>query len=77
MPGLQAFDPLAQFGNRALLPGDDLLLFRDNRQQGFPARLNQYQSGMCISGVLKTTERTPRRLISPLDPNWVATDSAV
>ena len=29
------------------------------------ADLNQYQGGMCISGVLKTTERTPRRLISP------------
>ena len=32
-PGHQAFDPLAQFGNRALLPGDDPLLFRDDRQQ--------------------------------------------
>ena len=31
--------------------------------EGF--NLNQYQGGMCISGVLKTTERTPRRLISP------------
>ena len=39
--------------------------------------LNQYQGGMCISGVLKTTERTPRHLISPLGPKWVATDSAV
>ena len=28
--------------------------------------LNQYQGGMCISGVLPTTERTPRQLISPL-----------
>ena len=36
-PGFQAFDPLAQFG-------DDPLLFRDNRQQGFPARLVQVQS---------------------------------
>ena len=50
-PGLQALNPLAQFGNRALLPGDDPLLFRDNRQQslprtgygGFPARLLQVQ----------------------------------
>ena len=25
--------------------------------------LNQYQGGMCISGVLKTTARTPRHLI--------------
>ena len=39
--------------------------------------LNQYQGGMCISGVLKTTERTPQRLISPLSSNWVATGSAV
>ena len=43
-----------------------------------PARivreLNQYQGGMCVSGVLKTTERTPRRLISPLGPKRVATD---
>ena len=40
-------------------------------------KLNQYQGGMCVSGVLKTTERTPRRLISPLGPKRVATDSAV
>ena len=39
--------------------------------------LNQYQGGMCIPGVLKTTKRTPRRLISPLGPKWVATDSSV
>ena len=39
--------------------------------------LNQYQGGMCISGVLTMTERTPRHLISPLGPNWVGTDSAV
>ncbi len=39
--------------------------------------LNQYQGGMCISGRLTTTERTPRHLISPLGPNWVGTDSAV
>ena len=39
--------------------------------------LNEYQSGMCISGVLPTTERTPQLLISPLGPNWVATDSGV
>ena len=31
--------------------------------------LNQYQGGMCISGSLTMTERTPRRLISPLGPN--------
>ena len=30
--------------------------------------LNQYQGGMCISGVLKTTERTPQHLISSLRP---------
>ena len=24
---------------------------------------------------LKTTERTPRHLISPVEPKWVATDS--
>ena len=39
--------------------------------------LNQYQGGICISGVLKTTERTPRHLMSPSGPKWVATDSAV
>ena len=30
--------------------------------------LNQYQGGMCISGRLTMTERTPRHLISPLAP---------
>ena len=37
--------------------------------------LNQYQGGMRISGVMTTTERTPRHLISPLGPNcgWVPT----
>ena len=39
--------------------------------------LNQYQGGMCISGSLTMTERTPRHRISPLGPNWVGTDSAV
>ena len=39
------------------------------------ATLNQYQGGMCISGVLKTTERTPPHLISPLGPKWVATEA--
>ena len=39
--------------------------------------LNQYWGGMCISGVLKTTERTPQHLIPPIGSNWVATDSAV
>ena len=29
--------------------------------------LNRYQGGMCISGVLKTTERTTLNLTSPLD----------
>ena len=28
-------------------------------------------------GISKTTERTPRLLISSLGPNWAATDSAV
>ena len=40
-------------------------------------RLNQYQGGMCISGVLKTTERTLQHFISPSGPNWVTTESAV
>ena len=40
-------------------------------------RLNQYQGGMCISGVMKMTERTPRNLASPSGPNWVAAGSAV
>ena len=39
--------------------------------------INQYQGGMCISGSLTMTERTPRHLISPLGPSWVGTDSAV
>ena len=39
--------------------------------------LNQYQGGMYISGVLTTTERTPRQLIALLGPTWVGTDSAV
>ena len=39
--------------------------------------LNQYQGGMCISGVLKTAERTPQHLISPLRSDWVVTDSGV
>ena len=39
--------------------------------------LNRSQGGMCISGVLKTTERTPRHLMSPLGPKWVAIESAV
>ena len=39
--------------------------------------LNLYQGGMCNSEVLKTTNRTPHHLISPIGPNWVATDSAV
>ena len=39
--------------------------------------LNQYQGGMCISGRLTMTERTPLLLISPSGPNWVGTDSAV
>ena len=39
--------------------------------------LNQYQGGMCISRVLKTTDRTPQHRIPPMGPNWVATDSAV
>ena len=42
-----------------------------------PSDLNQYQSGMCISGRLTMTARTPRHLISPLGPNWVGTGSAV
>ena len=28
-------------------------------------------------GILQTTNRTPRRLISPLGANWVATDRTV
>ena len=39
--------------------------------------LNQYQGGMCISGRLTMTERTPRHLTSPLGPKWVSIDSAV
>ena len=39
--------------------------------------LYQCQDGMCISGNLTMTERTPRHLISSSGPNWVGTDSAV
>ena len=42
-----------------------------------PHLLNQYQGGICISGVLKTTERTLQHLILLLGPNWVPTDNAV
>ena len=45
--------------------------------EGCGQGLNQYQGGMCISGVLKTTERIPQHLISPVGPNWVVTDIAV
>ena len=44
---------------------------------GLVDELNQYQGGMCISGVLKTTERTLQHFISPSGPNWVTTESAV
>ena len=37
--------------------------------------LNQYQGGMCIPGVLKTTERTQQDLASLLGLKWAATDS--
>ena len=48
-------------------------------EEGDLVNLNQYQGGMCISGLLKTTERTPRHLIPPLGfrPQLVTTDSAV
>ena len=39
--------------------------------------LNQYQGGMCISGVLKTTERTQQDLASPWGLKWAATDIEV
>ena len=39
--------------------------------------LNQYHGGMCISGVLKTTERTPLDLVSPWGLKWTATDIEV
>ena len=39
--------------------------------------LNQYQSGMCISRVLKTTEMTTRLLASPLGPKRGAIGSPV
>ena len=42
-----------------------------------PDALNQYQGGMCISGAQTRTERTPRRLISPLGPDLGGADSAV
>ena len=42
-PGFQALYPLPHLGNGVLLFRDDSPLFRDNRQQGFPARLLQVQ----------------------------------
>ena len=51
-----------------------ILSYAEGRKKGY---LNQYQGGICISGRLTMTERTPRDLISPLGPNWVGTDSAV
>ena len=44
--------------------------------QGF-RKVNQSQGGMCISGVLKTTEMTPRPLASPLGPKRVGTERPV
>ena len=41
-----------------------------------PIPLNLYQGGMCNSVVLKTAEGTPHHLISPMGPNWVATENA-
>ena len=43
----------------------------------FRRQLNQYQSEMCISGVLESTDKDPRLLKSPLGPNRMATDCPV
>ena len=49
---------------------DHYIITLSFRPQGqFSGTLNQYQGGMCIAGVLTTTERTPRHFILPLGPN--------
>ena len=72
-PGLQAFDPLAQFGNRALLPGDDPLLFRDNRQQGFPDRQVQSWFHCSLMPQLRPGRQcfSARQRASPNSPHQV------
>ena len=80
-PGLQALDPLAQFGNRALLPGDDPLLFRDDRQQslprtrygGFPARQVQSCFHRSFMPQLRPGRQhfSARRRASPNSPHQV------
>ena len=42
---------------------------RREEETGPHPHLNQYQGGICISGVLKTTERTLQHLILLLGPN--------
>ena len=53
----------------------DCLDLVDEHPQGNSDYLNQYQSGMCISGVLKTPDTTSWLLTSPLGPKRVAPDS--
>ena len=67
--------PLAYF--HGVIPGRYLAMWPVYVVGDAPQALNQYQGGMCISGSLTMTERTPRHLISPLGPNCVGTDSAV
>ena len=62
--------------NPALSPPDAVHIATALSEQ-VDALLNQYQGGMCISGVLTMTERAPRHLIPPLVLNWVGTESAV
>ena len=67
---------------KAFVNACEVFVYTENLTPGtddkVPApKLNQYQGGMCISGVLKTTGRTPQHLTSLLSSNWVATDSAV
>ena len=47
----------------------DIIALIEASDMSAMADLNQYQGGMCIAGVLTTTERTPRHFILPLGPN--------
>ena len=75
--GHRILGTLTAFTGAGLLPATIIHVAIAQIEPGQNAHLNQYQGGMCISGRLTMTARTPRHLISPLGPNWVGTDSAV
>ena len=63
------FNPIYGTPTAAVLPSTETPV-RPTMATSLPTpNLNQYQGGMCIAGVLTTTERTPRHFILPLGPN--------